>query len=239
MPLEAPYSDKEGNLDLMLATADGKSAGLFKIPTEGSPSYHPIELTTAISPQPSLQWLRDESLMLAWLSTDSKEVFAASADLSGPPARITPRKVFSSAAPIANLTLAQRYNQGRQVYEGVLVLLGLDRAREGLQIRRVGRTGVVESNERFTLPGLQGMAFFETALREDLTPVYSFFDGEGGLWVAQPRVGRMTPVSDSAGNPVTRDCRPHIVLPSRSSKVPGVYIRYIDGGKRLAVVKVG
>ena len=99
-----------------------------------------------------------------------------------------PRKIFTSSFPIADLELSQHYNQARQGYDSVLVILGLDRSHEALQVRSVDiRTGNVESDERFTIPGLKGMTFFSSALREDLTPVYSFFDSEGGLWVAQPR----------------------------------------------------
>jgi hypothetical protein len=87
--------------------------------------------------------------------------------------------------------------------------------------------------------GLKGMAFNSSALREDFSPVYSFFDSEGGFWVAQPRLGRLTPVSDSTGAPVTKSCFPELILPLRTSKTPGIYIRYIEGGKRLAVAKIG
>ena len=239
-PLETPYTDQEGKLHLVLASSDGKNAGLLQVPAEGRPSYVPIEAAPPVSTQRSLHWLKDEVFCLAWLSADSKQVFAASAELSDPPSRIVPRKIFTSSFPIADLELSQHYNQARQGYDSVLVILGLDRSHEALQVRSVDiRTGNVESDERFTIPGLKGMTFFSSALREDLTPVYSFFDSEGGLWVAQPRLGRLTPVSDSAGAPVTKACFPELVLPSRGSKVPGVYVRFIDSGKRIAVVKVG
>ena len=239
-PLETPYTGPDGNLHLVLASSDGKAAGLLQVPAEGRPSFIPIETAPPVSGQHSLLWGKDDVFFLAWLSADSKAVFAATAKLSDTPTSFVPRKIFSSALTISDLQLSQRFNQGRQAYDFVLVILGLDRSREALQVRRIdARTGNVEADERFNIPGLKGMTFFKSSLREDLSPVYSFFDSEGGLWVAQPRLGRLTPVSDSTGSPVTKSCYPELVLPSKASRVQGVYVRFIDGGKRIAVVKVG
>ena len=239
--VETPYADQDNNLHVVLATADGKSAGLLQVPAgEGRPAFARIEPNPPLSAQRALLWGKDGVFCLVWLSADFKSVYAASADLSEVPSTIAPRKVFSSPLVISDLQLTQRFNNGREIYEFVLVLLGLDRGREAMQVRRVDvRTGNVEADERFSMPGLKGMNPFASALREDLTPVYMFLDWGEGVWIAQPRVGRLTPVSDSAGAPVTKACFPELVLTSKNSRVPGIYVRFIDGGKRIAVVKVG
>jgi hypothetical protein len=236
----AHTDEKTGRLNLVLASPDGKKAGLLQIASDDIATYYPIEALPPVSAIRSLQWSKDEAVVLAWLSADGKEVYAASADLEVPPATIPARKVLSLAYGATDIALAQRYNQIRQSQDNLLVILGIDRGREVLSMRRVDiRTAAVESDERFVVAGLKGMTFNSSALREDFMPVYSFFDAEGGLWIAQPRLGRLTPVSDSAGAPVTKSCFPELVLPSRSSKLQGIYIRYIEGGKRLAVAKIG
>jgi hypothetical protein len=238
--LDTAHTDETGRLDVALASPDGKRAGLMQIKPDNTAAYFPVEAVPAVSAVRSLQWSRDGAMVLAWLSAGGRDVYVATADLESPPAKVPSRKVPSSGYGIANIALAQRYNQIRQSYDILLVLLGLDRGREMLSMRRVLiRTGAVESDERFTMAGLKGMTLYSSALREDFVPVYAFFDSEEGLWVAQPRLGRLTPVSDSTGAPVTKSCFPELIVPPRSSKMPGIYVRYIEGGKRLAVAKIG
>jgi hypothetical protein len=48
-PVESPYTDDAGNLSLVVATADGKNAGLFLVPADGKTSFSPIQSASPVS----------------------------------------------------------------------------------------------------------------------------------------------------------------------------------------------
>jgi hypothetical protein len=235
--LDTPYTDDNGRLHLVLVSADGKRAGLLQCPPDGGPTWYPIQDAPPLSAQRAVQWYKDGVFALVW--SVGRVIYAASAELESLPTAIPARKVLTLPFSVTDIALGQRYNQTRQLYDRLLVMMAFDRVHETLFIKRADmRTGNPEPDERFVIPGLNGMSFFKSVLKEDLTPVYAFFDPEGGLWIAQPRLARLTPVSDGAGAPVKRDSFPELILPSRSSRLQGIFIRYLDGGKKLAVTRI-
>jgi len=239
-PVGTPFSDEEGTLHVVLAEPEGRAAGLFQIPERGTPAYHEFALTSPIGSPRSVRWYKDGILMFAWASPDAREVWALTSQLKPEPRATAPRRIFSADQPIIDLSLTQRYDLAKEKYDRLLIALCRDKMRERLLVKRVDvGAGRVELEQQMDVQGTGALAILHSALRDDLTPVYLLSLPDGSLAVAQPGLSGSSRLLDSAGKPVGREPFPALDIPTRFSRMPGIYLRYIEAGRRFSYAKVG
>jgi len=239
-PVETPFSDEEGTLHIVLANPDGNAAGLFQIPEKEAPAYHAFGLTSPIGSPRSVHWYKDGVLIFAWASPDAREVWALTSQLKPVPRATAPRRIFSADQPIIDLSLTQRYDLAKEKYNRLLIALCRDGTRERLLVKRMDvGAGRVELEQQVDVPGAGALTFLHSVLKDDLTPVYLFSLPDGSLTVASPGLSGSRPLLDSAGKPIGKESFPALVIPTGFSRMPGIYLRYIEAGRRFSYAKVG
>lgn len=238
-PVATPYSDERGNLHVLLATPDGDAASLLQLLGKQAPVFIPVKLGPPLVSPRSALWCKDEALALAWVGGEENEVYGAVARLSEPPRPIVPKKVFASEQPIVGLTLFQRPGPGGDNYERMMLVLSHDEANDIFQRWQIDvESGSAKEEGRFVADGAGNYRLMEAALQDDFIPHYLFAGPNGAVFYSDASFSGFAPVFNQMHKPVKTTDFPSLVSSTKFSKLPGKYVRYIEGGRQFAYAKL-
>jgi hypothetical protein len=238
-PMATPYSDERGNLHVLLATPDGDAAGLLQVVGKAAPAFHPIQCAPALASPRCALWYRDATLAFAWVDPEAMTVFAAVVPLIAPPKPLVGKSVFATENPVISLVLAQRYNEGTDGYDRILYVVCHnleDDIYYRWQVDLAGGEPVEDG--RFEVKGAGTMRLIQSSLTDDLMPLYLFARQDGAVFFSNAGFSAYVPVLNESRKPVKVSDHPSIMTPSSFSKIRGVFVRYIDQGRRFAYAKV-
>jgi hypothetical protein len=238
-PMATPFSDERGNLHALLATPDGDVASLLQVAGKAAPTFHPVQCTPALSSPRCALWYRDAVLAFAWLDPEAMTVYAAVVPLIAPPKPIVGKSVFTAENPVIDLVLAQRYNEGADNYDRVLYVLCHNLEDDIYYRWKVNLAGgEPEEDGRYEVKGAGAMRVIQSSLTDDLMPLYLFARQDGAVFFSNSKFSAYVPVQNESRKPVKVSDHPSIMAPTSFSKIRGVYVRYIDQGRRFAYAKV-
>jgi hypothetical protein len=239
-PVGTPYSDGKGNLHLVLAAEGGTPAFLCQVSDRTNASFRPFDSTVPLGSPRSVLWGGDETLTVAWVGADEREVMAATVSLAALPPRIAGKKLLTASHAVIDLSLAQRSREEAEGYERLLFVLAFDDVKDILYRTRVNLSSSETGEpERFVVDGVGNLVLRDSILDEDLNAQYLFAGADGAVVHADGSFSRLVPVLTASRRPVTVAHCPGLVVTSKFSKLRGAFLRYIEDGRKLACVKLG
>ncbi len=233
--IDPPYTSEKGTLYVILVTSDGE-ASLLELTEGGKPVFRPLAILNPNTPRRAL-WDRQDGLVFAFAGKDRKS-FSVVIRKAGAAADDS-RRSYDTSYPILDISMGLRYRESDSGYDRVAVILCGDISKGEYLRRQVNLdSGKTEGELRFSSPIGPASTLLQAVLTRNFAARYLFSAPDGTVHFLNPDLSRNVALVARDGKMVRQAEFPTLMVASEFSRQPGIFVRYVEDGRRFSYIRV-